>query len=90
MIPHTFPNESHKGHRMTPRSPVTPAMTKRLKEDGPRPFVQDRLAAAFNRAVEAAIVVYGEMSEDNPEGIDRHAMAQAAKEWACELEVKHR
>lgn len=75
---------------MSTRPPVTPAMTKRLEKHGPRPFVQDRLAAAFDRAVEAAIVVYGEMSEKNPEGIDRHAMAQAAKEWACELEVQTR
>lgn len=75
---------------MTPRTSITPTTEKRLKEDGPRPYVQARLDAAFNRAVSSAVVVYGELSEDNPDGIDRHAMALAAKEWACQLEVKTR
>lgn len=90
MIPHTYPNEAHKGHRLMPRPPITPQFNKRFNDVGPRQVLQDRLDAAFRRVLRAAIAKYGERTADNPEGIDPAAMAEAASQWAGENRAKHR
>lgn len=82
MIPHTYPNEHHKGIQMTPRPPIRPGTRRRIEKDGPRKYIQARLAAAYKRALDSVLEVYGERTDENPEGISRLAMADAAREWA--------